>query len=385
MIGEISAALVLLLTTAVLVQNLRHLQQVQPGFQPDGVFQARISIPRSYQSPADVARFCDRLSDALVNLPGVRGVGVVSIAPLSGLLRTVPFKVEDASDNERDLPSVNLRVISPGYLSTVGTRLLSGRSFTNQDRADTAAVALVSSALAERVLKHAPLGRRLLIDDNSKGPRTVEIVGVVEDVRQAALDTPPTLDLYLPIRQIHPENARDLGDYQFWMIRTSTAPAAFRSAFASQLRQVDPDAAVSNAGAMRDYVEAGLGPRRFNLGLFGAFSLAGVLLAVSGLYGLVSYTVTQRQREIGLRMALGATEGDIRRMVLGQASILGLAGVTLGGCFAAIASRIALNVSIDLSLAIVTPVFLLLLVMLAAWLPARRAANIAPTLALRGE
>jgi len=388
-IGEISTALVLLLTTAVLLQNLRHLRQVQPGFQPDAVFQARISIPRSYKSPADVARFCDRLSEGLVSLPGVRGVGIVSVAPLSGLLRTVPFKVEDEPESERDLPSVNLRMISSGYLSTVGTRLLSGRSFTDRDRDDTTAVALVSSALAERVLKNAPLGRRLLIDDNSKGPRAVEIVGVVEDVRQAALDTPPTLDLYLPIRQIHPENVRDLGDYQFWMIRTSTAPAAFRSSFVSQLRVVDQDAAISSTGSMRDYVEAGLGPRRFNLGLFGAFSLAGVLLAASGLYGLVSYTVNQRQREIGLRMAVGATERDIHWMVLHQAVVLGLAGVALGGCFAAmvqpLASRLAQDVSVDPGLAIMTTGFLPALVIVAAWLPARRAARIPPTLALRGE
>ncbi len=179
----------------MLIQNLRRLQEVQLGFEPDRVFQARISIPQTYESPEDVARFYDRLSEQLVNLADVRAVGVVNVAPLSGLLRTVPFKVEGQAQNERDLPSVNLRVISPGYLSAVGTRLVSGRSSTDADRADTPAVALVSSALAQRALENAPLGRRLLIEDNSKGPRPVEIVGVVEDVRQAALDTPPTLDL----------------------------------------------------------------------------------------------------------------------------------------------------------------------------------------------
>ncbi|HEV3197348.1 MAG TPA: ABC transporter permease [Bryobacteraceae bacterium] len=388
-IGEISAALLLLLATTVLLQNVLRLQDVQPGFRPDSVFQARISIPPAYQSADDVARFYERLSERLVNLPGVRGVGVTSIAPLSGLYRTVPFTVEGEAQHERDLPSVNLRVISPGYLSAIGTHLLSGRSFSEADRSDTPPVALVSAAFAERVLHRAPLGRRLLIHDNSKGPRPVEIVGVVEDVRQMALDTPPALDVYLPLRQVNPDHVGDLRMNQFWMIRTGTAPAAFRSSFATQLRAVDEDAAITGAGAMRDYVEAGLGPRRFNLGLFAAFSLTGVLLAVFGLYALVSYGVSQRQREIGLRMAIGATERDIHRMILRQAALLGLTGAALGGCLAGIArplvSGLAQDVSIPFRSAIATTGLLVVLVTLAAWLPARRAARIPPTVALRGE
>jgi putative ABC transport system permease protein len=388
-VGEISAALLLLLTTAVLLQNLLRLQDVQPGFRPDSVFQARISIPPAYKSPDDLARFYDRLSERLVNLPGVESVGVTSVAPLSGILRTVPFTVEGEAQHERDLPSVNLRVISPGLLSAIGTRLLSGRSFSEADRADTPPVALVSSALAGRVLHKAPLGRRLLVHDNPKGPRPVEIVGVVEDVRQEALETPPAFDVYIPLRQILPDGVANIRSNQFWMIRTGTAPAAFRSSFVTQLRAVDADAAISGAGTMREYVEAGLGPRRFNLGLFAAFSLTGVLLAVFGLYGLVSYAVSQRQREIGLRMALGATEGDIRRMILRQAVLLGLAGAALGGCFAAIVqpllSRLAQDVSIPLRSALTATGLLLVLVSVAAWLPARRAARISPTLALRGE
>lgn len=388
-IGEISAAFLLLLTTSVLLQNVLRLQDVQTGFRPDSVFQARVSIPPAYKSPDDLARFYDRLWERLVNLPGVQSVGVTSVAPLSGILRTVPFTVEGEAQHERDLPSLNIRVISPGLLPAIGTRLLNGRPFSEADRSDTPPVAMVSSALAERVLHQAPLGRRLLIHDNTKGPRAVEIVGVVEDVRQAALDAPPTFDVYVPLRQVHPEGLGYLRNNHFWMIRTGAAPAALRSSFVTQLRAVDPDAALSAAGTMRDYVEAGLGPRRFNLGLFGAFSITGVLLAVFGLYGLVSYAVSQRQREIGLRMAIGATEGDIHRMILRQAAVLGLAGAALGGCLAAIAqplvSRLAQDVSIPLRSAIATSGLLLVLVTLAAWLPARRAARIPPTLALRGE
>ena len=140
---------------------------------------------------------------------------------------------------------------------------------------------------------------------------------------------------------------------------------------------------------MRDYVEAALGPRRFSLGLFASFSLTGVLLSVSGLYGLVAYAVSQRQREIGLRMAIGATEGDIRRMILRHAVLLGLAGTALGGCLIAAARPLALSVAQDGSIpilpAVITSGFLLVLVILAAWPPARRASRIQPIVALRGE
>ena len=215
------------------------------------------------------------------------------------------------------------------------------------------------------------------------------IVGVVEDVRQAALDTPPALDVYLPLRQIHPEHTGDLQHDQFWMIRTATAPAAFRSSFVVNLRAVEEDSAISGAGPMREYVEAALGPRRFNLGLFGAFSLTGVVLAVLGVYALVSYTVSQRQGEIGLRMAIGATEGDIRRMILRQAALLAVTGAVMGCGIAAMArplvSRFARDTSIPLRSAITTTGFLLVLMVLSAWLPARRASRISPALALRGE
>jgi ABC-type antimicrobial peptide transport system permease subunit len=208
---------------------------------------------------------------------------------------------------------------------------------------------------------------------------------LVEEVRQEALDAPPALDLYIPLRQVHPDNIEFLRNNQFWMIRTTTDPAAFQSSFLTRLQ----DAAISSAGTMREYLEAGLGPRRFNLGLFAAFSLTGVLLAALGLYGLVSFAVSQRQREIGLRMAIGANERDIYVMILRQAAMLGLAGAALGICLAAVAqplvSRFAQDVSISLSSAVTTTVLLLVLVTVAAWLPARRAARIPPTLALRGE
>ena len=388
-IAEVSAALLLLLTTTVLLQNLLHLKKAQLGFNPDAVFQARISIPASYKSADDLARFHDRLSEQLIHLPGVEGIGVVSVAPLSGILRTAPFTVDGEAQHERDRPNVNLRIISPGYFPSVGTHLLSGRPFSDSDRSDTTAVALVSVALAKRFLSNATLNRRLLINDNNSGPRPVQIVGVVEDVRQVALDAPAGLDVYLPLRQTHAEEVARVRDIQFWMIRTATAPSAFRSSFLTHLRAVDPEAAIASAGPMREYIEAGLGPRRYILGIFAAFSGAGVFLAMVGMYGLVSFAVSQRTAEIGLRMAIGATERDIRKMILREAALLGVVGTAFGGSLAVFArpfvSRLAPEVSTPLLPTISIGSLLLVLITLAALLPARRAARLLPVLAMKSE
>jgi putative ABC transport system permease protein len=388
-VTEISAALVLLLATIVLIQNLRQLHGLHPGFNPDGVFQARVSIPPTYRGPEDVSRFYDRLFDRLAASPGVAHAGVISAAPLSGILATVPFSVAGRPVDERNRPSANLRAISPGYPSAVATRLVDGRSFSETDRWETPRVALVSAALAERFVSGSTVGQRLLISDNNEGPRPVEIVGVVENVRHTALDLPPAFDIYIPLRQIHPDGVPQLRNNQFWMVRTESDPAVFRATFLAHLRAVDPDAAVSDTGTMRQFLDASLGPRRFNLSLFGAFALTAVVLAVVGLYGLVSYAVSQRAPEIGLRMAIGATQRDVQWMILRQAAGLGVTGggvgLGLAGAARPLLSRMVPDVWIDPAVAAAAATLLIGVVLMAAWLPARRAALIEPTLALKAQ
>jgi putative ABC transport system permease protein len=396
-VAQIAAALALLVATIALLQNLRQLQNLKPGFNPDGVFQAHVSIPPTYRTPDDVSRFHDRLAERITASPGVTQTGLISIAPLSGLLRTVPFSVAGQSTAARDRVNANIREITPGYLPTVGTRLLQGRAIAETDRADTPPVALVSAALAETFLAGRVLGQHLMINDNNKGPRPVEIVGVVENVRHAALDLPPAFDIYIPLRQVHPDGLAFLRTNHFWLVKTASDPAAFRATFLAHLRAIDPDAAVSGAGSMRQFLEDSLGPRRFNLGLFGAFALTAVLVAIIGLYGLVSYAVSQRAAEIGVRLALGATERDVQWMVLRQAGTLGVVGAVAGLGFAALArlliSRVfpaaslsaAQDVSIDPATAAVAAACLIGVVVAAAWMPARRASRIEPTLALRAQ
>ena len=388
-VAEISAALVLSMATIVLVQNLQRLQDVHLGFTPELVFQARVAIPPTYQSPEDVGRFYDRLSGRLATTPGVEQVGVISVAPLSGLLLTVPFFVADRPLAEHDRPSANLRAISPGYLPAVGTRLVEGRSLSEDDRPGGPSVALVSAALSDRFMAGTAIGRRVLINDNNHGARALEVVGVVENVRQVGLDLPPALDIYLPLRQIHPDQLVQFRNNQFWMVRTRSDPAAFRTTFLSQLRAVDPDAAVSSTGPMRQYLDAWLGPPRFNLGLFGTFALTAVLLAMSGVYGLVSHAVSQCRTEIGLRMAVGATESGVQLMILRQAVMLALMGAGVGLCLAGAARRtiagMVQDVSMNPAIMAATSALLIVVVLMAAWLPARRAARMDPTMALRAQ
>lgn len=385
--AEVAASTILLLATFVLVQNLRQLQAVDPGFTGDGVFQARVAIPPSYRSPEEMGRFYDRFSERLRAAPGVADLGVISAAPLSGLLGTVPFVVAGQSTASDEKSMATFRIISPGFLTTAGTRLVQGRVFDERDRENTPPVALVSAVLADRLLSGRAVGQRLLIDDNNVGPRPVEIVGVVENVRHTALDVPPAMDIYLPLRQVHADRMPALRETQFWLVKTTSDPAAFGGTFLAHLRAVDPDAAVSDPGTMHAVVDASLGPRRFTLGLFVAFALTAVLLAMAGLYGLVSYTVSQRAAEIGLRMAIGATHRDVRRMILRQAIRIGAAGAAAGsvlsGVLLPMISRALQEVHVSPAIVVATAALLVGVVLSAALVPARRAARIEPTLALR--
>jgi putative ABC transport system permease protein len=387
-VSEIAAAVVLLLATVMLIHGLRQLGNVPLGFAPDPVFQARLSLPGTYRTTDDVARFYDRLQERLRTAPAVSQVGVISVAPLSGLLATVPFTREGETE-QRSATMANLRAISAGYFGAVGIRVIGGRPFSEDDRAATPHVAVISVALAEKFAGGAPIGRRLMINDNNTGPRPVEVVGIVDNVRHVSVDAPAALDIYIPLRQIHQDGIALLRNNQFWMVRTQVAPAMFRTTFAEHLRAVDPDVAVSGAGSMRDAVEAWFAPRRFTLGLFGGFALSAILLAITGLYGLVAYTVSQRRQEIGVRIAVGATPREAVLLVMRQAALLTLAGSVMGMAVAYASRGLLAGLTADAQLdplaIAVTASVLMGCVLLAAWWPARRAARVDPTVALRAD
>jgi len=391
-IAEIGFATVLLNATVLLARSYSELQDVSLGFEPERVFMARVSLPANeYGTPADVTRFYDELHARLAATPGVEAAGVISIAPMTGLLSAVPFAVvgREAPDGQRI--SVNYRVISTDYLAAAGTGLLSGRSFTEHDRAGAPPVVLISEALADLHLAGLnPIGQRVRIDDNNVGPREVEVVGVVQNVRQTALDGAPSLDLYLPWAQAHADGVRWLINRHFWAVRTAGDPVRFDAAFRRELRGVEPEAASADAGSMYDYVDAWLEPRRFTAMLLATFTLAALLLAATGVYGIMALEVTQRRREIGLRMALGATRGSVAAWILSDVLRLSVLGLGAGWLIAAAADTTLAGLLFGVgsrdpaSLALVTAL-LLATSLLAGWIPAVRAARLDPHASLASD
>jgi putative ABC transport system permease protein len=348
-------------------------------------------LPSRYRTPADLAHFHDELMTHLTPLAGVRDVGFISVAPLSGLLLTVPFSVagDSGSSPAGRRPYANFRVIDPTFFAAAGTRLLRGRGFSDRDRAASPPIAVVSEALADRWLGAAPLGRLVSIDDNDTSPRSVEVVGIVENVRHATLSGPAGFDIYVPLSQIHPDGVTFVRNNQFWMMRSDIEAGTLGASFIKALQAVDPDAAVSGVGTMRQGLEAWFAPRQFSLDMFVAFSLTAVLLAVSGLYGLVAYAVSRRRREIGLRMALGASVAAVRWLILRDAARLTLAGIGIGMVLATVVHPLrpwlASETAADPVVISTAAALLFAIVMLAGALPARRASRIDPTTALRSE
>jgi predicted permease len=389
-VSQIALAVILTATTAALLQSLTRLERVDLGYRPDSVFVARLSLPpQRYARAVDVAEFYERLHAALARQPGVLAAGVVSVAPLSGLLASVPFSVPSRPPGTyREQPSANFRAISPGYLSAIRARIVAGRGFAESDDASAPAVALVSRALARRHFGGTdPLGQQVLVDDNDRGPRPLTVVGVVQDLRHVDLQGPPTHDIYIPLRQIHRDGVGLVTNNQFWTVRVSTPPPAFGPAFRQALQAVDPEAATSGLSSMSSYVDAALAPRRFAVALLLGVSVIALALAAVGVYGVMAYSVTQRRREIGVRLALGAPPRQVIGLILGQALGLSALGLALGVAGSLLAGRAVAGLLFGIApndawtlvgVSVLTGV----VSVAASWIPARRAARLDPVLVL---
>jgi predicted permease len=389
-VSQVALAVILAATTAALLQSLTRLERVELGYRPDSVFVGRVSLsPQRYARPADVAAFHARLQAALARQPGVVDAGVISVAPLSGLLASVPFSVPDGPPvDQRERRSVNYRAISPGYLPSIRATIIAGRGFTESDDALAPPVALVSRALADRWFGGSdPLGKQVLVDDNNTGPRPLTVVGVVENMRHIDLIGPPTHDVYIPLPQIHRDGVGLVTNNQFWTVRLATPVSAFGPAFLQALRAVDPDAATSGLSSMSSYIDLALAPRRFAVTLLIGVSVIALALAALGVYGVMAYSVTQRRREIGVRLALGAQPRRVVGLVLGQALGLSLLGIALGIAGSLLAGRAVAGLLFgiapnDMWTLIQVSVLIGVVSLAASWIPARRAARVDPVLIL---
>src|SRR2546423_80343 len=390
--GQIALALVLLANAALLFRSFTRLSSEEPGFDSSNVLTVRLSLPQvTYTDRAALVQYYEQLRSRLAALPGVQSVGLVSILPLAPKsTSTIPFTRPDRPPAKReDTPSANYRVVSADYFRAMSIPLLSGRYFTEEDDGDRPLSAIISAVLAAKYFPdRSPVGERLMLDDTDAEPRQVEIVGVVGPVKQTNLETPAKSDIYLPLRQVPRDGLSWLRFSTYWVLKTSTP--AIEQSVRAEIRGVDPDVAVGAVRPMDKVMAAALASRRFSLLLVGSFAGAALFLAAAGLYAVISYGIQQRTREIGVRLALGATHRSILAMIFKEGSLLLASGIAAGLFIALTTAKLVASQMYGVSerdpFSFLVVSFMLAAISLSAcWIAARRTTNVDPVVALRAE
>ena len=385
-VGEIALALMLLVGAGLLVRSFAHLQRVALGFDPDGVVVGGIALPpRDYPTAEARVAFLQRLRERLGALPNVTAVGFTQSLPLVSEF-VASFAVEgDPPIAPRDRPRTNFYAVSPGYLEAMGIRVLAGRPLTDADTSTSAHVVLINETLARRHFAgRDPIGQRIRVSQGpSYEPR--EIVGIVADVRQDGVDQEAPTQVYEPYSR-----HAYLGSLTLVLRTAGTPPIALAPDIRATVRELDARQAVARIRTMTDVVDADLSDRRFSTLLLAIFSGAAVGLAAIGLYAVLAYSVGQRRQEFAIRMAHGATAGDIVRMVLRGGLALTAAGVVLGAAGARLLQHLVEAMLFDVHpgdpathAAVAT--LLTVIALSACLLPALRATQVDPMIALRGE
>ena len=389
-VAEVSLSFVLLIGAGLLIRSFISTQAVDPGFDPENVLTARLSLPKStYKDRAALALFCDKLSARLQTLPGVESVGAVSLLPMGQGFHVIPFFPKGQGLSKGDSYVAQYRLITPDYFRAMKIPLRQGRAFDAHDQADRRPVAIVNETLARTFFPNGDaLGAQIQVDDNNTGPRPLEIVGVVGDVKHVSLEDKPTIDIYLPIAQVHKDGVSSVTNNQYWILRSHADAQSLETAVRREFRSVDPDVASASIRTMESYLSDSIAPRRFNVRLLTIFAVAALVLAATAIYGLISYSVSQRTPEIGIRLALGASRRNIFRIVLGQGMKLVLVGLAFGlaGAFALtrFVRSLMFGVTPSDPLTFVAVSSLLIVITIAAGaVPALRATKLDPLTALR--
>jgi putative ABC transport system permease protein len=391
--GQVALALVLLAGAGLFLRSFAQLTRENPGFDSHDLLTVRLSLSTvNYPDHPSVVRLADRFLPQLRTIPGVESVAIVSLLPLGGGHSSINFTVPDRPPSKReDAPRANYRIITPGYIPTMRIPVLSGRDFTEEDDADRPAIGLISESLARKLFSdRSPLGRRLLIDDSDGEPRPVQIVGVVGDVKQEKLEVQPTFDIYLPWRQVIAEAVPWLRSTSFFVFRTSMPPNSLETAVRREIHNLDPTIPTTNIRSMEQVMGGALAVRRFSLSLVAGFAVTALLLAAAALYAVIAYGIEQRTREIGVRMALGASRLGILKMIMSEGFRLVATGMVIG-FFAAIpfanlivTQLYGVSAHDPMTYAIVI-VALSAAALFASYSAARRAMHLDPMIALRHE
>jgi putative ABC transport system permease protein len=378
----------------LLLKRFGQLRGVNPGFDANRVLAVRLSLPGTrYSNAASVKTFYDKIAPRIIGLPGVEGVSATSALPLSGLIARTTFTIAGrAPVTGSETPFAQHRWVGPGYFETMKIPLVRGRDITDSDNEHAAGAIIIDQALQRKFFgAEDPLGAHVLINMGDGNPaKEYEVVGIVDDVKHMGLTDEPMPTLYGPIPQAPKSAVPFMANNFSLVVRTGIEPEALASTVRRELRDVDVDVPTAGVRPMNQYLASAVAARRFNMELIAIFAVTALLLAAAGLYAVIAYLVSQRTREIGIRLALGATPRHILRLMMGQGMKLTLIGVAIGFVGAIAVTRLMRSLLFavatnDLMTFGISAVVLTVVALLACFIPARRATKVDPLVALRYE
>lgn len=388
-VAEIALSLVLLTGAGLLIRSYVDAVNTNPGFEPEHVLSFLVDLPQAqYGPPARVRSFYQELESKLATVPGVRSVAVATSLPLGGATWTRTFRPEGWTNQPgKQVPLTAFTVTDGPYFQALGIPLIRGRYFTEADRTGSEPVAIVDQEVARRYWPDVdPIGKRMRFGGLEDKTPLITIVGVVADARMTSVEAGAETHCYQPAAQAGDGPLRTMNV----VVRAQRDPASLTSAVRSAVASIDRNLPVAQLRTMTDALNTTLEPRRFNTALLAAFAAIALLLAIIGIHGVISYSVTQRTQEIGIRMALGADRRDVLRIILREGLVLAAAGIAIGAAASLALTRFlasllyGVKATDPVTFASVAAV-LAAATLASAWLPARRAMNVEPMLALRRE
>jgi putative ABC transport system permease protein len=384
-VAEIALALILLIGSGLMIKSFLKLQEVDPGFNAENLLSVKVLLPETkYKEPYQLTAFFNQALARIRQLPGVKDASAASYLPFTGLAAATGFTIEGVPPPTTGRkPGVDVRVIDPNFFRTMGIPLLKGRTFTEREATEQSNVVIINETMARQYWPgQDPIGKRVSIEMSDPVVPT-EIIGVVGNVKHEGLDTDVRALAYWPHPQL-PYSFMNL------IVRAESDPSNLVGAIEREVQAIDKDQPITDVRTMDQLLSESVSRMRFSASLLSIFAGLALLLAAVGIYGVISYSVTQRTHEIGVRMALGARGSDVLRMVVGQGMLLALIGVAIGMIASFALTRVISSLLFGVSATdpITFGGIALLLTgvaFLACFIPARKAAKVDPMVALRYE